>query len=217
VPANTTYVAGSITGTGADASGNPNLVWNIGPLAGNGGTTTLTFNVVIGDAVANGTVISNVGSVTSAQTAAVNTSTASVTVVAGFTGTLTQTATINPGGTVTMTLTDRNLNTNPATVQTLTLTTVNTVTGESETRTYTETGPNSGVFTATVATVFGLSAGTNNDGTFNVKAGDTLTTTYNDAFTATGGTATVTATTTVTTTCVSGTLSVPATIPPVRR
>ena len=204
VPASTTYVAGSITGTGADASGNPNLVWNIGPLAGNGGSATLTFNVVIGDAVANGTVIPNVGSVSSAQTGAVNTSTASVTVAAGFTGTLTQTATINPGGTVTMTLTDRNLNTNPATVETLTLTTVNSVTGESETRTYTETGPNTGVFTATVATVFGLSAGTNNDGTFNVKAGDTLTTTYDDAFTATGGTATVSATTTVTTSCVSG-------------
>ncbi len=72
VPANTTYVAGSITGTGANAAGNPNLVWNVGALNGGGASTTLTFDVVIGDAVASGTVISNVGSVASTQTAAVS-------------------------------------------------------------------------------------------------------------------------------------------------
>ena len=214
VPANSTYVAGSITGTGANAAGNPNLVWNVGPLNGAGATTTLTFDATIGDAVAGGTVISNVASIASAQTAAVNTNTANATVAAGFSGTLTSTTPISPGNSVTLTLTDRNLNTNPATVQTLALTTLNPATGESETRTYTETGVNTGVFTATVATVFGAAAGTNNDGTFNVKAGDTLTTTYNDGFTAGGGTATVTATTNVTTSCVTGTLSASATILP---
>jgi len=214
VPANTTYVAGSITGTGANAAGNPNLVWNVGPLNGGGATTTLTFDATIGDAVAGGTVISNVASIASTQTAAVNTNTANAIVAAGFTGTLTSTTPISPGNTVTLTLTDRNLNTNPATAQTLTLTTVNPATGETETRTYTETGPNTGVFTATVATVFGAAAGTNNDGTFNVKAGDTLTTTYNDGLTAGGGTATVTATTNVTTSCVAGSLSASVTILP---
>jgi uncharacterized repeat protein (TIGR01451 family) len=214
VPANTTYVAGSITGTGADASGNPNLVWNVGPLNGAGATTTLTFDVTIGDAVAGGTAIANVASIASAQTASVNTNTATVTVQAGFSGTLTSTTPINPGNAVTLTLTDRNLNTNPVTVQTVNLTTVNSVTGESETRTYTETGANTGIFTASVATVFGLAAGTNNDGTFNVKAGDTLVTTYNDALTATGGAATVTATTTVVSAGVSGTIGATATILP---
>ncbi|PYS97102.1 MAG: hypothetical protein DMF50_01730, partial [Acidobacteria bacterium] len=197
VPAGMTYVGGSITGTGADASGAPNLVWNIGALNGGGATTTLTFDAVIADAVAGGTVISNTGSVDSAQTTPVSTSTASRTVQAGYTGTLTSTATINPGNTVNLTLTDRNLNASPTVVNTVTLTTVNSVTGESETRTYTETGVNTGIFTATVATVFGAGAGTNNDGTFNVQSGDTLVTTYNDALTATGGAATVTATTVV--------------------
>ena len=39
----------------------------------------------------------------------------------------------------------------------------------------------------------GTAAGTDDDGTFNTQATDTVTVTYNDAFTAAGGTATLTA------------------------
>src|SRR5439155_8241008 len=95
-PVNTAYVAGSITGTGADASGNPNLVWNVGALNGGGATTTLTFDVTIGDAVAGGTSISNVASIVSAQTAAVSTNTATATVFGCFTVTLATTTPIIP-------------------------------------------------------------------------------------------------------------------------
>lgn len=115
----------------------------------------------------------------------------------GFTGTLESTPSIIPGDTVTLTLTDADLNTNSGSIETVQLTTTNTVTGETELLTYTETGPDTGVFVATVNTAYGTTAGTNDDGTFNVKRGDTLSTTYNDALTATGGAATVTATTTV--------------------
>src|SRR5439155_1503098 len=151
VPPNTTYVALSITGPGASAAGNPNLVWNVGNVA-SGATVNLTYQVLVNNPVpAGATAITNTASIASTQTAAVNTNTANATVAAGFSGTLTSTTPISPGNSVTLTLTDRNLNTNPATVQTLALTTLNPATGESETRTYTETGANTGVFTATVA------------------------------------------------------------------
>ena len=126
------------------------------------------------------------------------TDTCTVATAGGATGTLVSTSSIVPGNTVTLTLTDADLNTNTGTVQTVQLTTTNTVTGETEQRTYTETGVNTGIFSATVNTTYDTSAGTNDDGTFNVQSGNTLSTTYNDALTATGGTATVTATTTVT-------------------
>src|SRR5439155_1108357 len=196
VPANTTYVAGSITGTGANAAGAPNLVWNVGPLNGGGATTTLTFEATLGDAVAGGTVISNVASIASTQTAAVNTNTATSTVQAGFSGTLTSTTPIGPGSTVTLTLTDRNLNTNPATVQTLTVTVNNPTTGETETVTLTETGVNTGVFSGTLST----SEGSVPDpavGVLAVAKDDVLTTTYADSCNNLGGPANYTATTTV--------------------
>ncbi len=120
-----------------------------------------------------------------------------VVVSAGVTGTLASTTPIASGDAVSITLTDVDLDTDPLVAETLPLTTTNTVTGETELLTYTETGPNTGVFTATVATVFGAVAGTNDDGVFNVQAGDTLLTVYNDAATASGGPATVTTSTTV--------------------
>lgn len=124
--------------------------------------------------------------------------TADTAVTSGVSGTLTSLpASINPGAAVTLTLTDNDLNTNPATAQTATLTTVNSRTGESELLTYTETGANTGVFTSTLPTVFNAAAGANNSGSMNCQSGDQLTTTYNDALTVSGTTATVTATTIV--------------------
>ncbi|MEK7799520.1 MAG: hypothetical protein AAB297_06800, partial [Acidobacteriota bacterium] len=58
VPASTTYVAGSITGAGADDSGNPNLVWNVGTVAA-GTTVTLTYSVTVDPTTPGGTLISN--------------------------------------------------------------------------------------------------------------------------------------------------------------
>jgi len=72
---------------------------------------------------------------------------------------------------------------------------VNPATGESEAVTLTETTP--GIFEGTVDTVFGDTAGTNDDGTFNTQSGDTVVVTYNDALTSTGGTNAPTATDTV--------------------
>ena len=62
----------------------------------------------------------------------------------------------------------------------------NTDTGELENVTLTETGVNTGVFTGTVNTTFGTAAGSNDDGTFNTQATDSVTVTYTDALTAAG-------------------------------
>lgn len=64
VPANTTYVAGSITGTGANDSAAPNLTWNIGVLPVDG-TARVTFRTTVDEDVPAGTVISNQASVAS--------------------------------------------------------------------------------------------------------------------------------------------------------
>ncbi len=70
VPANTTYVPGSIRGPGADESGAPTLRWNIGtlPVAGAGGSVAVSFSVRINPGLANGTVITNRGFVSSNET-----------------------------------------------------------------------------------------------------------------------------------------------------
>ena len=64
---------------------------------------------------------------------------------------------------------------------------VNDVTGETEIITLTETGPDTGIFTGTVDTTFGTTAGTDNDGVFNTQSGNTVTVTYDDEFDAAGG------------------------------
>ena len=119
------------------------------------------------------------------------------TVGGGTNGTVDITATSIPGDTLTITVEDADLNTNTGVAETVTVTAVNPVTGESEDVILTETGPNTGVFTNTVATTFGTTAGTDNDGTFNTQDMDTITVTYNDALTSTGGTASPTDTDTV--------------------
>jgi uncharacterized repeat protein (TIGR01451 family) len=205
LPADTTYVPGSITGLGADDALAPDLSWNIGNLAA-GASTTLTFRVTVNGGTANGTLITNLADIDSDQTAAVSTAPVVLTVGGGATGTIQSTTPIVPTAGVTLTVADVDLNTDPLSLQSFSLTTTNTVTGETEQLTYTETGLNTGVFTAAVATVFGVVAGTDDDGTFNVQAGDMLSTDYDDALTASGGTATVTAVTVVVSGGVSGTL-----------
>jgi LPXTG-site transpeptidase (sortase) family protein len=57
-PANTTYVAGSITGTGADDSKAPALRWTVGTIPV-GGSVTVTFKSAVASTTRNGTTISN--------------------------------------------------------------------------------------------------------------------------------------------------------------
>ena len=151
-----------------------------------------TFNVQSGDTLE--TIYSD------ALTAAggPGSSTATTLVVGGgATGTIVSTDPILAGGPVTITLTDADLDADPGTPDTLMLTTSNTVTGEQENLTYTETGAATGIFTASVSTVFGTVAGTDDDGSFNVQPGDSLLTVYNDAVTASGGPGSASTTTNV--------------------
>ena len=126
------------------------------------------------------------------------TPTATDTVSGGVTGTVTITPTSGPGDTLTIAVTDADLNTSTTTAQTVVVTAVNSVTGESEAVTLTETGPNTGIFSGTLATAAGAAAGTNNSGSMNTKAADTVVVTYNDTLAANGGPAAPTATDIVT-------------------
>ncbi len=207
IPAGTTYVPGSISGTGADASGAPILRWNIGGLNGGATTAALVFRVSVNGGLPAGTVINNRARIVSDQTIPVFTPFATNTVGGATTGIIQSTSPIMPGDPVTLRVQDADLNTNSSTIENFFLATVNLATGETENRTYTETGPATGVFTATVATAFGTTAGANNDGVFNVQAGDALQTVYNDAANASGVPATSTATTLVVAGGVTGTLA----------
>ena len=102
-----------------------------------------------------------------------------------------------PGETLTVTVADADQNSDPATVQTVSVTVINDVTGESEVLVLTETGPDTGVFSNTIPTTFGTTAGTDNDNTFNSQDGDTFTASYDDASNALGDPATITDTGTV--------------------
>lgn len=66
VPSDTTYVQGSISGTGADATANPNLVWNVGTVT-LGNPLTVTFAVTVDSSVGNGTQIVNTAAVSSSK------------------------------------------------------------------------------------------------------------------------------------------------------
>jgi uncharacterized repeat protein (TIGR01451 family) len=67
VPSNTTYVAGTITGTGATAAAAPNLQWNVGTIAP-GATVVLAFRSTVNAGLPKGTEIRNQGTVISDQT-----------------------------------------------------------------------------------------------------------------------------------------------------
>ncbi|QCE40326.1 gliding motility-associated C-terminal domain-containing protein [Psychroserpens sp. NJDZ02] len=107
-------------------------------------------------------------------------------VVGGVDGTVEITETSTPGETLDVVVTDNDLNTDPATIETIDVVVVNEDTGETETITLTETGADTGVFEGTVDTVFGTTAGTDEDGTFNTQAGDEVTVTYDDVLDANG-------------------------------
>ena len=115
------------------------------------------------------------------------------TVGGGTTGAVTITPNSVPGDDLAISVSDADLNTDALVAETIDVEVVNAVTGENETITLTETGVDTGIFEGTVATTFGTAAGTDDDGTFNTQSGDTVTVTYVDDLTATGGTATLTA------------------------
>ena len=107
-------------------------------------------------------------------------------VLGGVTGTVDITNLSIPGDTLDIIVTDNDLNEDPSIVEVIEVIVENDVTGESETITLTETGPNTGIFTGTVDTEYGVTAGTDNDGIFNTQSGDTVTVTYDDEFDAIG-------------------------------
>jgi uncharacterized repeat protein (TIGR01451 family) len=100
----------------------------------------------------------------------------------------------SPGDLLTVRVSDADMNADSASVESVQVTVVNNVTGESETLTLQETGIASGVFEATLPTVFGSGAGTDDDGTMTTTVGQSLAASYFDALTAAGNSATVTAT-----------------------
>ena len=97
----------------------------------------------------------------------------------GVDGTVDISSTAVPGGTFTITVTDADLDSNAAVIETVGVDVVNDTTGELEQIILTETGLNTGIFTATLATSAGT-GGTNNDGTMSVQSGDTVTASYTD-------------------------------------
>jgi uncharacterized repeat protein (TIGR01451 family) len=196
IPTNMTYVTGSanLSGVFSTPPAGGRLAWSLGTLTG-GTIDTLTFKAIINNGTAVNTVLKNTARLSNNQGSAVS-STVNDTVRQYTTGIITATATINPGNTIYYTLTDADLNTNTTKVETYTLKDSSS-TGETENLTFTETGQNTGVFTASVPTIFGLTKGTNNDGIFNAKAGDTITIIYNDANTNNGTAARTTAITVV--------------------
>jgi uncharacterized repeat protein (TIGR01451 family) len=100
IPAQTTYVASSITGPGADDSGAPTLVWNLGTVASGASVGPLTFQVTVDNPVAANTFfIDNQATIDSDQTNPANTTTASTSLVASpfFVGSTKTAADLNGG------------------------------------------------------------------------------------------------------------------------
>ncbi|MGB3740139.1 MAG: hypothetical protein WA948_12405 [Pontixanthobacter sp.] len=89
------------------------------------------------------------------------------------------------GNTVTIEVTDSDRNQRSAFADTLSVSVRNTRTGEIETVTLTETGPNTGIFRASLATT-NADRGPNNNGSMSARTGDVLETIYNDATNSTG-------------------------------
>ncbi|MEO1174388.1 MAG: hypothetical protein AAFX94_20395, partial [Myxococcota bacterium] len=111
----------------------------------------------------------------------------------GTNGSITITPSARPGDRLFVTVDDADLDTSPTSQQSVTVTLVNLTTSEQETITLQETGSATGVFQGSVETVFGMTAGTDNTGTFNVQAGDTIRATYADSLNIVGQPASVTA------------------------
>lgn len=109
------------------------------------------------------------------------------------TGDVTQAA---PGDTLFIRVDDADLNTATSSIQTITVA-VTSPFGETETVTLTETGNNTGIFTGSLATVLGVAAGADNNGSLVVANMQVITVTYNDATSATGAAAVLTDTLTI--------------------
>ena len=88
-------------------------------------------------------------------------------------------STFQEGATVGLEVQDNDANRNTTAADTLSVTVTNTVTGETEQVTLTETGVNTNVFRATLATSASNGAG-NNNGTLQFRAGDTIRADYTD-------------------------------------
>ena len=194
--ASTTSLTGATAAT-SPAAGDSQPTWT-GLTIPPGGTATLTFVVQISNVAA--ATYQNEVNVTSGALAvegfdALATTAEDVTLAAtlGSTGAISITPSIAPGNTLTVGVDDPDLDTNATTVQTVQVTVVNTRTGESETVTLTETGVSTGSFSGTLTTLGSAVAGANGVPPLNVANGDTVTASYLDALTGTGGAATSTA------------------------
>ncbi|MDH3588933.1 MAG: Ig-like domain-containing protein, partial [Gammaproteobacteria bacterium] len=114
-----------------------------------------------------------------------------VVIVANATGTVDLSpASLIPGTGISVTVIDADLNIDPDGFDNTIVTVRNNATLEVETVGLTETGMSTGVFGATLPTVFGLSAGTDENGQMVVKAGDDLQGQYADALDISGNPAT---------------------------
>ncbi len=111
-----------------------------------------------------------------APTAVINDDTLRV----NFDGTVTADPFSTPGNPVAISVSDEDLNTSASSIETADVEVVNDATGEVETVTLIETGPNTGVFAATMPTTAGATAGADNNGSMNTKPADTLTVSYID-------------------------------------
>jgi len=89
-------------------------------------------------------------------------------------------ASINPGDELTITVEDADLNTDGGIAETVNVEVDNSTNGENETVMLTETGNDTGIFSGTLSTSFGESAGTDDDSDLTVKAGDDVDVTYTD-------------------------------------
>lgn len=107
----------------------------------------------------------------------------------GIDGSLSVSGPFTAGNPLTILLSDADLNTDPGAVETVTITVSNQDTGESEQVTLTETSANSGIFTAALSTADADGPGADNDGTLNLRGGQTLSAAYLDTLTSTGNSA----------------------------
>ncbi|MDY0781598.1 hypothetical protein [Tenacibaculum sp. IB213877] len=112
------------------------------------------------------------------------------------TGTLEMTKDVKVGQEIAVRVSDADLNTDNSEAETI-MVEVTSDLGEIETVTLTETGANTAIFEGVVTTVYGTSAGTNNDGNFTVSANTVLTASYTDAKNEQGEEAIITDTTTI--------------------
>ncbi len=118
------------------------------------------------------------------------TATVVITVIGGADGTANISDSIFPGDPLLLEVADVDLNADPLLSETVSVTVINDATGERESVILSETGPDTGVFQATLATTSGAGAGPDNDGQLVASGGDTITLSYLDVLTSNGAPAT---------------------------